>query len=43
MIRLRVFVGALLALLWLPATALADYGSGVAGGPVGTPVISTVP
>jgi hypothetical protein len=44
MIRLvRVVALTVAFLVAAPTAAMADYGSGAAGGPVGTPVLSTVP
>lgn len=43
MTRLFRLVAASLALLLVPVTASADYGSGAPSGPVGTPVLSTAP
>jgi hypothetical protein len=44
MIRMvRVVALTLAFLVAAPTAAYADYGSGVAGGPVGTPVLSTAP
>lgn len=43
MTRLFRLVAVSVALLLVPATASADYGSGAPSGPVGTPVLSTVP
>ena len=43
MTRLLRVVALTIALLFAAPTAYADYGSGAAGGPVGTPVMSTAP
>jgi hypothetical protein len=44
MIRLvRVVALTVAFLVAAPTAAMADYGSGTAGGPVGTPVLSTAP